>query len=331
MIWTGCGTTNPDSVNGDLTKSWNTDSGNLLDSIPSNWMCPSDFVFDYFVSISSKEGFLPVRSKMNLDNNEIIAYLYHGTNCNLVDHFDGFFKISFRYKNSLIEGFLIDSYNGKPTVVSCAKKKGDIMKCSSNYITNPILLPFCRFLINSRFDEMIQEYNVNQDKEIFFHDLLCKFYSENSNPLFFALFIGESLRVPYIFGDKVSSDICIEHIAVRNSYYFISSNYHCEVDSYSPPKRVDHFAVLGDTLVGDFEGLSMLYPLNPKFAFSNSCQAAWILEDSVHISPNRGKSKYLDISYLLEKECIAHEQISHGHLMELVRKYVYESVQLKWK
>ena len=334
LTFSGCKEPNKEG-NGNSKK---TITGRTFQDVSNNFRYVSGITISHKLSLSGGGEYLPVRkcilntSEIAMSNSGseeaksfndsiILAYVYNDYPLELIDESSEFYKIRIDYKNQILEGYILKNYCGKPTI----KPYTDLTLSlkSSNLITNPDLLPYCRIFISEKFYNLLRAGSKSQNPLKHLKNLLSKTETEQ---ILYSIFVGQSTREQYNNNDRMGSDMSLSIYCIKNNYYVYDfSNYSnmFVVTSPSLPLSINSYTIENDTLkfgTEDYDNyhskpISKLYPLDKKRAFTNKNGAVWILNDTIRLK---------DISYLADKFFVPESQIGHTYFYEILELYIQE-------
>ncbi len=88
----------------------------------------------------------------SFNDSTIITYIYNNEPIELIEETQSYYLIKFNFKSKQVEGYIIKTYDGKPTII---KDETDIYLLKNNLIENPDLLPYCRVFVSEKFHNLL--------------------------------------------------------------------------------------------------------------------------------------------------------------------------------
>ena len=331
MTFTGCQDTTKEEQMDDQkqTAEWPKDIGD-------NFSYASRINVSHKLSLDCGGQFLPVRNKMIneaevimsnsgseqarlFNDSTILAYIYNGSNLELVDDSSSFYKIRMDYKNQILEGYIVKNYCGKNTIEPFTDMQVSLQ--SSNFIVNPELLPYCRVFVSEKFHNLLSSWTESKDPLNHLKSVLLETRTEL---IIYSLFVGGSSRELYNNSSRGSSDITHFFFCVENDYYLFDFSNHDVFFVYSSaslPQDIVNYSIEHDTLkfstasneIYQPDRREKLYPLDNKRAYTSRNGAVWILNDSIRL---------VDISHIADVLHIPEGQIGQDYFWCVLELYI---------
>jgi hypothetical protein len=332
LVFAGC----KDTKKTENVESSKTNEDWPFENVKDNFSYVSEIIISHKLSLSCGGDYLPVRKRILnkseiaisnsgtkqaklLNDSIILAYIYNDYPLELIDETDEFYKIRFDYKNQSIDGYILKNYCGKPTIKPFTDKSHSLR--SSNLITNPDLLPYCRVFVTEKFHNLLSAGSKSQNPLKHLKKILLETETEL---ILYSLFVGQSKRELYNNNNRIGGDMTTLIYCIKNDYYtYDFSNYSnmFVVTSPSLPLKIDSYSIKNDTLqlaTKDYDNYHSkpsikLYPQDNKKAFNSRDGAVWILNDTIRLK---------DISYIADNLFVPESQIGHTYFYEILELYI---------
>jgi hypothetical protein len=334
LLFAGC----QNNKKGDIVESSNTKKYWQFENVANNFRSVSGIVISHKLNLSCDGEYMPVRNRMlnkfelvmsnsgtkeaKIFNDSItVAYLCNYYPLELIDETSEFFKIRFDYQNQTLEGYILKTFCGSPTIQPYTNLSHS--PSNSNLIINRELLPYCRVFVTEKFHNLLIKGSKSQNSLKYLKNVLSQTETEL---ILYSLFVGQSERKLYINNQRMGSDMTHLIYCVKNDYFtYDFSNYSnmFVVTSPSLPQKIGSYSIKNDTLklvTKDYDNYHSkpsikLYPQDCKRAFTSRKGAVWILNDTIRLK---------DISYIADKFSVPETQIGHTYFYEILELYIQD-------
>jgi hypothetical protein len=332
LAFTGCKESKKSENVIDSNNDW------PFEDIADNFRSISEITISHQLSLNCNGEYLPVRKRI-LNKSEIamsnsgseqakafndsiiLAYIYNDSPLELIDEGPEYYKIRFDFKNQTLEGYILKTYCGNPTIKPYKNLSHSLN--SSNLIINPELLPYCRIFVTEKFHNLLIQGRKSENHLRHLKEVFSKTETEQ---IIYSLFVGQSQRVLYNNKNRMGSDASHLIYCIKKDYFtYDFSNYYNMFVATNPslPVKINSYSIKNDTLNLTTENYDnnhskqniKLFPLDYKKAFTSRKGAVWILNDTIRLK---------DISYISDKFSIPETQIGHTYFYEILELYIQD-------
>jgi len=334
LTFAGC----KDTKKGENIETSKTKNEWPFEDVKDNFRYATGITISHKLNLGCGGEYLPVRKRTlnkseiamsnsgseqakTFNDSTILGYIYNDSPLELIDESSEYYKIRFDFKNQTVEGYILKTYCGSPTIKPYTDLSHSLS--NSNLIINPELLPYCRVFVTEKFHNLLIQGRKSQNSLKHIKNVLSQTETEL---ILYSLFVGQSKRELYNNNYRAGSDMTHLIYCVKNDYFtYDFSNYSnmFVVTSPSLPVKINSYSIKNDTLkltIADYDNYHSkqsikLFPLNSKRAFSSRKGAVWILNDTIRLK---------DISYIADKFSVPETQIGHTYFYEILELYIQD-------